>query len=50
MINVIEKMTFQTTGSDVKMNAETTMFVGSIDPFTMGEDFSLYARRLSHLQ
>ena len=42
-------MTFEATSGDVKMNAETTMFVGSIKPFTVGKDFSLYARRLSHL-
>ena len=42
-------MAFQATSGDIKMNAEATMFVGSIEHFTMGENFSLYARRLCHL-
>ena len=42
-------MAFEASSGDVKMNAETTMFLGSIEPFTIGEDFSLYARRLNHL-
>ena len=42
-------MRLEATSGDVKLNAETTKLVGSIEPFLLEEDFSLHAKRLRHL-